>query len=786
MRKIRRVVVLGAGLMGSQIAAHLANVGIASHLLDVVPRDPAADRNLLAQTALKKLREAKPSPVYTRDVLSLITPGNFDDHLGVVAGASWVIEAVVENLAIKQDLWSKVEAHWKPGTIVSTNTSGIPVADVAAKNSPDFRRHFLGTHFFNPPRYMKLLEVIPTPETDPGILEFFRHFGERSLGKGVVLAKDTPNFIANRIGTYGLMVTLEAMREGGLGVDEVDAITGPAMGRPKTATFRTLDLVGLDVFLHVADHAAEAVSEAWEKKAFRVPDFMREMLKRGWLGNKSGQGFYQKVKPASGSGGGSGEKEVLVFDPATLDYRPKKRVSFASLEAAKATPDLKSKLRTLVYNEDRAGRFAWSVLKKVLLYAAGKLGEIAGDALSVDQAMKWGFGWELGPFETWDAIGLKKSVERMQKEGETVPAFVLELLANGRHSFYDGEPDRGPLVISLAKLKGQESAPGRSRIIKSNPGASLVDIGDEVACLELHSPKAAIGTDIINLMKFTAREVAANWRGLVVAGSGPNFCVGANLMLVLMEAEDDEWDEVDRMVREFQNAATTMKYLERPVVAAPYGMTLGGGVEICFGADRIQAAAETYLGLVEVGAGLIPAGGGCKEMLYRALEGIPEAARSTVDLQPLVNRAFETIATAKVSTSGPEAKSFGYLRPADGITVNGDHLIHDAKQVVLALDRTGYRPPKSEPVPVLGPSGRAVLEIGVYGLKNSGYISQHDALIGQKLAHVITGGNVASGTLVTEQYLLDLEREAFLSLCGEPKTQARMRHLLSQGKPLRN
>ena len=831
-RAIRKVAVLGAGLMGSQIAAHLANVGIPSVLLDVVPKEPNEDekkrgltlespevRNRFALGALKRLKELKPSPIYNPEVVGLIQPGNFEDNLAWVADADWIVEAVVENLAIKQDLWQKVEAHWKPGCIVSTNTSGISIAAIAGKNSPEFRYHFLGTHFFNPPRYMKLLEVIPTPETDPSLVPFFREFGERVLGKGVVVCKDTPNFIANRVGTYGLMMTLHAMTEFGLTVDEVDALTGPVMGRPKSATFRTLDIVGLDTMAHVANNTREAVSDAGEKKAFEIPPYLQDMIQRGWLGDKTGQGFFKKVRSEAG-------KEIFTLDLASMEYKPRAKAKFASLEAAKVLPDAKQKLRALVYGQDKPGQFVWTVTKKVLLYAASRAAEIADDIVSIDRAMQWGFNWDHGPFETWDLIGVRKSVERMRAEGEVIPPLVEELLAGGHDSFYVQEPTRtlyfslgsrdarGGAVgggrleaglaevpedarkISLAQLKAQ------GKVIKAKPGASLIDIGDDVACLEFHSPKQAIGADIISMLHYAAAEVPKNYRGLVITSqAASNFCVGANLAMMLMEAQDDNWDDIDLMVRQFQGAAQVVRQMSRPAVVAPFGITVGGGVEVCFGGDRVQAAAETYMGLVEVGVGLIPGGGGTKEMLFRALEGVlPQGALGggsavggamgsagpSMDLQPLVNRAFETVAMAKVSTSAREAQALGYLRSTDQISVNADHQLWDAKQTVLAMDRLGYTPPRPRQIPVLGAAGRAVLELGLYNMKNSGYISDHDEFIGKKLAFVMTGGNLPAGTLVDEQYILDLEREAFLSLIGTPKSQARMQHMLTKGKPLRN
>jgi 3-hydroxyacyl-CoA dehydrogenase len=797
--KIKRAAVLGAGVMGAAIAGHLANVGIPTYLLDIVPRELTEEekrkgltlddprvRNRLAQAGKDRLLKEKPSPLYHRDAANLITVGNLEDDLDKLGEVDWIVEAVVENLKIKQDLYAKVEQVWKPGTIVSSNTSGISIHAMVEGRSEEFRSHFLGTHFFNPPRYMKLLEIIPTEATRPDIVEAMKTFAEEVLGKGVVVAKDTPNFIANRIGVYGLQVSLKAMLEAGLGPDEVDAITGRAMGRPKSATFRTLDLVGLDTFVHVANNVRENVSDPAEKETFVVSPLLQTMVERKWLGQKTGQGFYKKVKGEKGS-------EILALDPETMEYRPRKKLRAPSLEAAKRAKSLPEKLQALVYADDVAGRFAWEITKKTLLYSAARIPEIADDIVSVDRAMKWGFNWDLGPFEMWDAIGVEKSVARMREEGETIPPLVEELLASGAKSFYGEEGgkvrhfhiggkfrdvEEHPKTLSLDRLKQQ------NRVIKANKGASLIDIGDDVALLEFHSPKNAIGADIIMMINAAVKEVSANYRGLVIGNQGTNFCVGANLMLILMEAQDQNWPELDLMVRQFQKAMGSLRYLDRPVVAAPFGMALGGGVEVCLPADRIQASAETYMGLVEVGVGLIPGGGGNKEMLLRWTEGVDP--KEKLVLQPLVNKVFEIIGMAKVSTSAHEARDYKFLRPCDGITVNRDHLLYDAKQAVLAMDRAGYRPPQPRKIPVVGESGYNVLKLGAYNLLQSGYITEHDYKIASKLAYVLAGGEVPEGTLVDEQYLLDLEREAFLSLAGEPKSQQRMMHMLTKNKPLRN
>jgi 3-hydroxyacyl-CoA dehydrogenase len=806
-RLIRKVAVLGSGVMGAQIAAHLANVGIPTLLLDIVPKELTADeakkgltleskpvRNRLATNALANLAKLKPSPVYTPDAIGLITPGNFEDDLAKLGEVDWVVEAIVENLAIKQDLWKRVAAVWKPGTIVSSNTSGISIDKMSEGLPQEFRRHFLGTHFFNPPRYMKLLELIATKDTDPEILRFMTDFGERVLGKGVVLAKDTPNFIANRIGTYGMMVTLRVMEEMGLGPDEVDAITGPVIGRPKSATFRTLDVVGLDTFVHVADNCKATIPNAEEAFTFTVPEALREMVKRGWLGQKTGQGFFKK----------EGEN-VSTLDLWHMEYRPRKKAGFPSLEAAKPLEDLTQRLQIMTYADDKAGKFLWEVFKQTLLYSAEKLGEIADDVVAVDNAMKWGFNWDLGPFELWDAIGVAKSVARMEAEGATVPAWVKHAAEAG--GFYKREPNytfqfipkgdyvpvpKNERIIDIGQLRAQ------GKIVKANKGASLLDMGDGVLLLETHAPKTALGPDVISMCRHAADYLQKDeWRGLVIGARTENFCVGANLMLMLMEAQDEEWDEIEVMARQFQGAFYNLKYAPKPVVSAPYGLTLGGGFELAAASDMIVAAAESYIGLVEVGAGLIPGAGGNKELLIRALDGLPAsggglggaaqmASGTGLDLQPIVNKVFETIGMAKVSTSGPEARTLGYLKKTDRIVVNKDYQLYEAKQAVLEMDAKGYKAPVPVMIPVMGPAGRAVLELGLYNMKLSGWATEHDCLIGKKLAFVLTGGNVPTGTYVTEQYLLDLERQAFISLCGEKKTQERMAYILKAGKPLRN
>ncbi|RNA67449.1 3-hydroxyacyl-CoA dehydrogenase/enoyl-CoA hydratase family protein [Alteribacter keqinensis] len=793
--RIGKVAVLGSGVMGSGIAAHLANIGIPSLLLDIVPRklteaeekkgltlDDKVVRNRLAADAIAKLKKQKPAPLAKKSNTSLITPGNMEDDMEKLAEVDWIIEVVVENLDIKKKVYENVEKYRKPGTIVSSNTSGISIEAMADGRSDDFKAHFLGTHFFNPPRYLKLLEVIPTKATKPEVFEYMKTFGEDVLGKGVVEAKDTPNFIANRIGTYGLLVTVREMTKGGYSVGEVDSVTGPAIGRPKSATFRTLDVVGLDTFLHVAKNVYDQV-EGDEKDVFDPPAFMKEMAEKGWLGSKSGQGFFLKQKGEKGS-------EILELDYNKMEYVERKKLKAPSVQQSKQAKGKAAKLKALVYADDRAGELVWNILKPVLLYSADKAYEIADDVKAIDDAMKWGFGWELGPFETWDAIGVEKSVERMEAEGDTVPSWVKEMLSSGKSSFY-GEDNEffhngdyvkaeiNPKVINLKTLKKEES-----NIIMKNAGASLIDLGDGIANLEFTSPNNSIGLDVMQMISKSIEEVDKNYKGLVISNQGKNFCVGANLMMILMEAQDMNYPEIDLVVRQFQQTMAKIRYSGKPVVVGTHGMTLGGGSEISMPASSIQAAQETYMGLVEVGVGLIPGGGGNKELYLRHVESLPEG--SSIDLQAVANQVFEKIAMAKVGTSAQEAAELGYIRPQDGISVNGDHLIHDAKQKALHLANAGYQPPEQKKIKVVGETGYATMLQGAKALHFGSHISDHDLKIAEKLAFVLAGGRVPKGTEVDEQYLLDLEREAFLSLVAEPKTQQRMQYMLTKGKPLRN
>ena len=799
-KKIKKAAVLGAGVMGATIAAHLANVGVPSIMLDIVPNKltpeeekkgltlnhPVA-RNRFALTGKQNLLKARPAALAIPELASLIEVGNFDDHLTRLAEVDWIIEVVVENLKIKQDLFQKVAAVRKPGTIVSSNTSGIPINDIGAGMSLEFKQHFLGTHFFNPPRYMKLLEIIPLPETLPEVVKFIADFGERVLGKGIVYAKDTPNFIANRVGIFGMLHLIKIMVEEGYTIEEVDAITGQAMGRPKSASFGTTDLVGLDTFAHVARNLYENAPQDERREVFKLPDFVQKMIEKNWLGNKTGQGFYKRIKSEAG-------KETLVLDYKTLEYRPAQKVKFSSLDAVKAAVGAVNKSKALIYAEDRAGQLAWKVTRDSLLYAARRIPEIADDIYNIDNAMKWGFNYEAGPFEAWDAIGVEESVARMRKEGKDIPPLVEKLLTQKKKTFYqkkDGQlfffdlstgdykkVEQKLQVVLLPSLKE------RNRVVKSNAGASLIDMGDGVACLEFHTFMNAIGQEIIEMIHESFKIVEKDFIGLVVGNHAQNFSVGANLLMLVGEIIKSNWAGIETAVKALQDATMAMKYFEKPIVAAPHGMALGGGCEICLACHRIRAGLETYMGQVEIGVGLLPGAGGNKEVYLRCIEGIPDGVAP--DLLPFLRKAFENIAMAKVSTSAEEARKLGFLRSTDKVTANVDHLLYDAKQTVLAMVQEGFRPLRPKLIPVAGDGGRAAIKYMANTMRQGGYISEYDEFIAGKLAYILTGGDVLSGALVTEQHMLDIEREAFLSLCGEKKTQDRISHMLKTNKPLRN
>jgi 3-hydroxyacyl-CoA dehydrogenase len=803
MLRIEKAAVLGAGTMGAQIAAHLANAGIPTILLDIVPRELTPEeqakglsleskhvRNRIARAGLEAAKKARPAAFFTPELTSLVTVGNFDDDMARLKDCDLILEAVVENLDIKRKLYERVEQFRSPSSIVASNTSGIPISELAEGRTEDFRAHFLGIHFFNPPRYLHLVEIIPTKWTKPEVSCQVAGFLDQRLGKGVVPAKDRPNFIANRIGTFGAMMTIKTMLEDGYSIEEVDKITGQSVGRPKTATFRTFDLVGLDVFGHVVKNLYEALAEDDEREVFVAPEFLTQMIGRGILGNKTRGGFYKKQK-------GEGEKqEIWTLDYASLEYRPAAKVKLPALDMAKNIEETPARIKALVWGKDRVGAFLWKNMSRTFRYAANRIPEIADTVLEIDRAMKWGFNWELGVFETWDAIGVEKSVARMREEGQTVPENVQKMLDAGATSFYKTEAGREFYFdFATAKYVPVNEQPGviilksvreRTGVIKKNAGASLVDLGDGVACLEFHSKMNAIGGDTLQMLKASLAEVDKNFVGLVVGNEGVNFSVGANLMLLLLEAQEENWEEIDMIIRAFQNATMSLRYSPKPVVVAPFQMTFGGGCEMALHGDRVRAAAETYIGLVEVGVGLIPAGGGTKEMLVRALDAIPKGA-TDADPFPFVKRAFETIAMAKVATSAEEARSFGFLSADDSISMNRDRLLADAKQEVLSLAATGYiEPQQRTDVLALGLPALATIKLGIHQMKRGGFISDYDALIGEKLARILTGGDLNHPTRVSEQYLLDLEREAFLSLCGERKTQERIGHMLKSGKPLRN
>jgi 3-hydroxyacyl-CoA dehydrogenase len=745
MMRIRRAAVLGAGTMGAQIAAHLANAGVPTLLLDVTLD--------AARQGLERAMALKPDPFFTRATHTLIDLGSFDDLSGL-RSCDWIIEAVVERIDVKQTLAERLERESSPSAIVSSNTSGIPLARIAEGRSAAFKKRWLGTHFFNPPRYLPLLEVIPTADTDAGVLETVVEFADRRLGKGVVIARDTPGFIANRLGIYGLMQVFKAMTAAGFTVADVDAITGPAIGRPKSATFRTMDLAGIDILAAVARDLGTRLGDS-EPTSFALPPVVEDLVSRGWHGAKSGRGFYQKTE--------SGDIHALDF--ALMEYRPSERPRFPSIDAARSIEDAGQRIRALFGGRDKVGEFLRATLAPTLLYAARIAGDVAGSPDDVDRAMRWGFGWETGPFETLRAIGVDETLAAL---GADAPADARDLL-------------NAAAAAPHTRTTALKTARAGNRVVKKNAGASLVDLGDGVLCIEFHSKMNAIGGDTIDMLRRGVKEAADNFAALVVANDALHFSAGANLMLLLLEAQEGNWDEVDLMVRAFQGAMIGLRNADVPVVVAPAGLTLGGGCEMALHADRVQAAAESYIGLVEVGVGLIPAGGGTKEMLARSMDELAPGA----DMLPFVQRVFETIGFGKVSTSGPDAKRLGYLRAADGITMNRERLTEDAKALALSLV-AGYVPPRPRTVPVGGPNVFAALKLGVHLAWRAGRISDHDALIGRKLAWILAGGDAAGATTLSEQQLLELEREAFLSLCGERKTQERIAHTLKTGKTLRN
>ena len=805
-RRIEKAVVLGAGTMGSRIAAHFANAGLPCILLDIVPPTlapdaPAAERNKIVRAGLDAAKKSKPAAFFTAALAEKITIGNFDDDLARCAEADWIIEVVAENLEIKRKLLARVTQFRKPGAIVTTNTSGLPVHLIAEGMSEEFQQHWAGTHFFNPPRYLKLVEVIPGPKTSSEVIESLSAFCGRRLGKGVVAAKDTPNFIANRIGTFSMLNALRLMSTLGMTVEEVDACTGPAVGWPKSATFRTADIVGLDVLVHVVKNIYETAPNDESREMYRVPALVEEMAKRGWLGDKTGQGFYKKVK-------GDGEKGILSLDVNTMEYRARQKPKFGSLEMGKAIEDTRERLRALVgpvlegQKGDKAQLFLWGALSEMCLYAARRVPEISDNVVDVDRALRWGFAWELGPFEIIDAIGVKAFAAQVEKEGRTLPPVIQKVLASGRKGFYESE--KGATTVfdigSGASKKVDEphgviilkSLKDAGREVDSNSGASLIDLGDGVVCCEFHAKMNAIGADLIAMLHKGLKRLETDFDAMVIANQAVNFSVGANLMLVLVGAQEQEWDELHMAVKQFQNINLAIKYAPKPVVAAPQGMALGGGCEVSLHAAKIQAAAEAYIGLVETGVGLIPGGGGTKEMMIRANEHA--AGGEDLDLFHALKPVFETIAMAKVGTSAEECRDLGYLRREDGVSMNRERLVADAKEAALSLVRGGYKPlaatwqegAQTTQIKVLGEQFLAGAKLAIHMMLRGGYASEYDAHVGRKLANILAGGPLTSPQLVSEQYVLDLEREAFVSLCGEKKTQERIAHTLKTGKPLRN
>ncbi|MGH9511733.1 MAG: 3-hydroxyacyl-CoA dehydrogenase/enoyl-CoA hydratase family protein [Terriglobales bacterium] len=804
MKRIQRVAILGAGTMGSRIAAHFANAGVPSYLFDLA--SPA--RNAIAAGGLEAVKKSKPAAFMEASLARLVTVGNFEDDLSRLADADWIIEAIVENLEIKRSLLRKVEAVRKPGTIVTSNTSGLSIAKIAEGFSDDFRRCWFGAHFFNPPRYMRLLEIIRAAETDPACVDAVTHFADTHLGKGIVFAKDTPNFIANRIGTFSVLNVMRLMQEIDLTIEEVDALTGQALGWPKSATFRTIDLVGLDILANVARNMQNVRDE---RSDLKLPEFFQQMLQRKWLGDKTKGGFYKKVKSAEAK-----NDERMALDWKTLEYHPRQKPKFPALEMAKNVEETGARVRMLLGFEpgagspagksDKAADFLWAILSDLWTYCANRIPEISDTIVEIDRAMQLGFNWEKGPFELWDAAGVEQTVARMKKDGKSVSSNVEKLISSGNNSWYAADSTAKfrrayfdlrtgrhlPLEIP-AGVWSVEIAKKSNGVVKKNSGASLIDIGDGVGCIEFHSKMNSIGTDIVQLISQTLKSggLGENFDAFVVTNDAENFSVGANLMMLLMSIQEEEWDDVDLAIRSFQGMTQAVKFSPKPVVVAPFSLTLGGGAEISLHAPALQPHAELYIGLVEVGVGLLPGAGGCKEMLLRAIDSatsIRSGGRGeSVELMEAMKKAFETIAAAKVATSAHEARGLGFLRESDSITMNRDRLLTDAKARALELVRSGYEPPQPRTdIPAPGENILAALKLGVHLMRQGDYISDHEVTIAAKVAEVLCGGPVSPGTPVSEQYILDLEREAFKSLCGERKTQERIQYTLKTGKTLRN
>ncbi len=788
--RIQTAGVIGAGVMGAAIAAHFAGAGIRAHLLDIVPPDLKPDqrsepkaRNRFADAGLDKALKAKPAAFFTPDAARLVTTGNLEDHLERLRECDLIVEAVVENLEIKRKLFERIAPFVRPDAILASNTSGLSIASMSEVLPAELKHRFLVLHFFNPVRYMHLLELAKAPDTDPNVMQRMAEFGEL-LGKGAVIAKDTPNFVANRIGVYSMMLTMHQMIEFELSIEAVDKITGQPMGRPSSAAFGTADLVGIDTLLHVAQNCLDSLPKDEARMTFEIPDFVSDLVAAGRLGRKTSAGFYKKTGA-----------DLLVYDVRSKEYRAQEKVRFDSLGALKGEEDPKKRLKKLVFSDDVAGRFAWTVLAKTLIYSARRLGEIADDIVSIDEAMRWGFNWELGPFEAWDAIGVAESVARMKTEGLAIPEWVENMLASGRPTFYAGGPaapnyfDSGarapkPVATSSKVIRLDSLKSDPTRLVKKNHGASLVDMGDGVLCVEFHTKLNTLDNDVIALLAEAADVAEQSFQAIVIGNQGAHFCAGANLMLIAMAAQQKAWSQIESVVSNLQKATQRLRYAKVPVVAAPFQYTLGGGCEVAMAADACQAQAETYMGLVEVGVGLIPAGGGCLRMVERYTG--ESSGVSGVDLLPFIGQASLNIAMAKVATSAEEAKALKYLRQTDGISLSSGRQLFEAKQRALGLAGAGYRPPLPPLLAAAGYDAEKTIGARVWGMVEGGFASAHDALIANKVAHILCGGPVPAGTLLPEQHFLDLEREAFLSLCGEQKSQERVQFMLMNNKPLRN
>lgn len=789
-RHIRKIAVIGSGVMGSRIAAHFAGIGVEVLLLDIAAPGTEGggkkDRDRIVNEALLQMLKSKPSAIFTKDVAKLITTGNIEDDLHLIADCDWIMEVVVERLDIKQKVFTQIEQYRKPGTLITTNTSGIPIHLMNEGRSEDFQQHFCGTHFFNPPRYLRLLEIIPTPHTKKEIVDFLMDYGDRFLGKTTVLCKDTPAFIANRVGVFGFMAVFHAMQQLELNVDEIDTLTGPILGRPKSATFRTGDVVGLDTLVHVAKALPENAPDDEAKDIFKLPPFLEKMVENKWLGDKTGQGFYKKVK------GAGGKSEILTLNLATMEYEPKKKSKFATLETAKPIDDLAQRLKMLYNGQDKAGEFYRSFHHLLFAYISHRIPEIADELYKIDDALKAGFGWEIGAFESWDVLGVAKVLDQMKKQGIAVAPWVQEMADAGVTSFYKIENGQKKYYDQVSK--SYKAIPGTQsliilehldeKIVWKNSACNLYDIGEEVVALRWNTKMNSIGGEVLEGVQKAIAIAEEGYKGLVIANSGANFSAGANVGLIFMFAIEQEYDELDFAIRQFQNTTMRIRYSSIPVVVAPHGLTLGGGCEMCLHADAVQAAGESYIGLVELGVGLIPGGGGTKEMTLRASD---RNIKEDIELNYL-QQLFINIGTAKVSTSAQEAYELSILRSGtDRISMNMDRRIADARKKVLLLHEQGYtQPVQRKDIKVQGRAGLGPLLAGTHGMLLGNYISEYDRFIAEKLAYVMCGGDLTQPTLVSEQYLLDLERETFLSLCGQKKTLERLQSILQTGKPLRN